>query len=226
VAKKTTIKQIDAKGEIQDLNLWFDPVIPKDGTWKFSGDIKEDNTAENVRIYSPDTEKRETDFYIHPVWGKCLKYDNDRFFSFRYENPELEFSKSSYFKYWHQVCCHLEFNTNAVISRKPRPRIVQEIDDFVQICSCARSTAYKFVNECLERSYLAKFETGGKIMFIASPEHTRKGYGLPIMLWQLFRFGREYLDNKGVIREEKLNAAETKDTDGDAVEVIRDVRGL
>ena len=219
MAKETTIKQINVEGEIQDLDLWFDPNIPRDGTWRFAGDIGDENTAKNVRIYPVEERKVEdddSDFFMHPVWGKCLKYDNSRYFSFRYNSPDLEFSKVSYFKYWHEVCCNLEFNTNVIIMRKPRPRIIQEIEEFTKICSCSRTTAFGFVKECIKRSYLARFEVSDKTMFVASPECTRNGSGLPITLWKLFNFGKEYLDSKGALRKiVQMDEDEVDESDGE-----------
>lgn len=144
-------------------------------------------------------------FFDNPVYGKSIKYDKNGYFSnvpeellvggmvstdkqfsklFQYEDPKL--SKSSYYKYWYNICRNISQNTNIIISRNPKLHYISEICEFEKICESSKFVNYRFIKECKDKGLIATFELKEQKVFVANPRYTLNGKYYPKLIADLF----------------------------------------
>ncbi|KKM76033.1 hypothetical protein LCGC14_1384250 [marine sediment metagenome] len=193
MAKTGNIQQINPEtGELSDVLLRLADYYPQNGMVVMAnvhdgiietGDIKifpqkkDSIHSKNENLsYIPEEllEHGMRNLSIYKVYSKV----------FHFEDPK--FSKDSYYKYWYNICRHLQKNTNIIISRKPTIHFINEIQEFENICDSSKYTNYRFIKECKNRGFIAEFRVANKRVFVAHPKYALSGNQIPEVLAQLF----------------------------------------
>jgi len=158
-------------------------------------------SEESVGVYEEhDTPQAiQTD---HPEFGTWHVEADKRKFTKVYQLTKPTFTKQTYKGYWFEITYCLEMNTGIVCIRSKHGNVdrVTNVKQFARLIEASESTAYEFMEECLNQQYLAHIEIRPHSFWTVNPQYCWNGAAIPQMLWDYFNNGNilavsEYSEN-------------------------------
>lgn len=102
---------------------------------------------------------------------------------------DLDLSKSTYYKYFHYIERRLEMSTNRIVTHTEPSKDNIPIDkkELCKITDSSKRTIDDFMNECIEKKYIALMEINKKFFgYIVNPLYMMNGSNLNIFLYIIF----------------------------------------
>ena len=111
---------------------------------------------------------------------------------------DLILSKSTYYKYFHYIERRLEMSTNRIIihTEPSKENIPISKKDLCEITSSSKRTIDDFMNECIEKKYIALMEINKKFFgYIVNPLYMMNGSNLNIFLYIIFGGDEKFISH-------------------------------
>lgn len=144
---------------------------------------------------SGETQPDETDETSNPGESStsCVELLDIQFlkkkFSKVFHNALPVFTSYRYYAFWVKIERSLEQDTGMIVSAKGKKKKLQRIEtlnDWAKFLDCPKSVTCKFLQEAVEKTYLAKFITGDFHFWIINPTYCWNGNTIPLNIWMQF----------------------------------------
>ncbi len=159
------------------------------GMAKHGLEIIDEDIDDLISDENPEKLSRNVQIFLDKQneFGEFMQdFNKGKIFTKMYQTEDPEFSKKSYYQFWHKLCCNLEKDTNIVCNRKPVRHRVTQISEVAKICNGSNVTITRFINECTGKGLMARFLFKEEKLFVLNPKYVLNGNKMPVMLFRLF----------------------------------------
>jgi len=99
-----------------------------------------------------------------------------------------EFTRDGHYKLWLLLCQnHIGYCTNILYYNRDKEKYpITNATDIQELLNCGRTTAYRFLKECISGGYIAEFNYKEQKYLVVNPNYMSFGNMMPQILSNLF----------------------------------------